>query len=114
MVASTEAFPERYWRIAEVLGRIRGSAEAARMRVLSLPDDNLPEAIPGISVPVSVLLGDQDRTLSQREAEALASQFIDASVQMLPGAGHLAQIDQPAAVVEAIAGSPGTDASLLP
>jgi len=35
-------------------------------------------------------------------------------VQMLPGAGHLAQIDQPAAVVEAIAGSPGTDASLLP
>ncbi len=98
MVADAGRYPAEYMDAARQPARIVGTAESLRMMALSQPDDNLPEAIDGLGMPVIILRGEQDRTCSEQQAQDLASLFSDASVLAIPGAGHAAQIDQPGRV----------------
>jgi haloalkane dehalogenase len=52
--------------------------------------------------PVRVAFGAQDRWLNPRVARAMASQFPDVELRLIPGAGHYVQIDAPERTAEVI------------
>lgn len=109
MVNDAGRYPAEYLSAARQPARIVGTAESLRMMALSKPDDNLPEAIDGLSMPAIILRGEQDGTCSQEQAQELASLFPDATVVTIPRAGHAAQIDQPGRVNAEIAQAAGIE-----
>lgn len=102
MVADPDTLSDEYLTEAAQPTHVMGTVETLRMIALSKADDNLPEAIPGLGMPALILVGDQDRTLSETQAQDLAGQFADGEVAVIPGAGHAAQIDQPVLIVDQI------------
>jgi len=65
-----------------------------------------PESLDGkvgsITVPALVLAGAEDRTVPVSEAERLAAQLPNATLQLLEGCGHYAQEECPGPVLDAI------------
>ena len=61
-------------------------------------------AIAGLAVPVRILLGELDVWPNARGGAELAALFPDATVTVLPGAGHFPWVDDPAAYAEAVRG----------
>jgi pimeloyl-ACP methyl ester carboxylesterase len=57
-----------------------------------------------IRVPTLVVWGDRDRLVSPRLARRTAATIPGARLLMLPGVGHVAQIEAPEAVARAVAG----------
>jgi pimeloyl-ACP methyl ester carboxylesterase len=57
-------------------------------------------ALRDLRVPVSIIWGTKDRSLSSSLAHEIASLFDKASLHLLPGAGHYPQHDQPDHVAE--------------
>jgi pimeloyl-ACP methyl ester carboxylesterase len=57
-------------------------------------------ALRDLRVPVSIIWGTNDRSLSSSLAHEIASLFDKASLRLLPGAGHYPQHDQPDHVAE--------------
>jgi pimeloyl-ACP methyl ester carboxylesterase len=57
-------------------------------------------ALRELRVPVSIIWGTKDRSLSSSLAHEIASLFDKASLHLLPGAGHYPQHDQPDHVAE--------------
>jgi pimeloyl-ACP methyl ester carboxylesterase len=55
-----------------------------------------------VRAPALVLWGDQDRMASRKYAESFAKALPDGTLQVIPGAGHFAFHDQPAAIAEAV------------
>jgi pimeloyl-ACP methyl ester carboxylesterase len=55
-----------------------------------------------IRCPVLLLLGGGDRMTPPARAQAFAPRFADARVQVLPGAGHLLMLEEPAATLAAL------------
>lgn len=89
---------ETEWRIETV----RASTAAARM-LWPMCDTGVVKRLPRIRQDTLLLLGEEDRILPR----SYARRFTDAisgktDVRVIPGAGHLADLDQPAAVAEAI------------
>lgn len=89
---------ETEWRIEMV----RASTAAARM-LWPMCDTGVVKRLPRIRQDTLVLMGGEDRILAQ----SYAKRFSDAisgktETRVIPGAGHLADLDQPAAVAEAI------------
>ncbi len=59
---------------------------------------------PDLAVPLLLVVGEQDGTVSPREAERVARLVPGARVQALPGLGHLAHEEEPGRVAELIIG----------
>ena len=81
--------------------RPQGLAHA--LRVLSL--GRMPDyrsALPELDLPVRLMVGESDQKF-RRLAEAMASEMPDASVEILPAAGHNLILEAPRAVASAIA-----------
>lgn len=57
-----------------------------------------------IRVPTLVLVGSEDRALPPRCSEELARGLPDVELVVVPGAGHLAALEQPEAVIAAMTG----------
>ncbi|WP_308916228.1 alpha/beta fold hydrolase BchO [Jannaschia sp. LMIT008] len=55
----------------------------------------LVRAAPGIDVPVLLLAGDRDGTVPARVSRDLASRLPDATLQVMPGLGHLLHEEAP-------------------
>lgn len=55
-----------------------------------------------IGVPTAVIVGEQDTLIPPAEAEAMAGHLSDATLAVVPGAGHLSPIEQPGSVIEAL------------
>ena len=51
----------------------------------------------GLDVPALVLVGDQDASVSVEEARAMVHQLPQARLAVIPGAGHLSNLEQPEA-----------------
>jgi pimeloyl-ACP methyl ester carboxylesterase len=79
---------------------LRGLALAAR-GILTQRDARVLESLPGITVPVLVVVGEDD-TAFRGAADYMASKIPGATLAVLPGAGHAANMDQPAAFDEAV------------
>ncbi len=56
----------------------------------------LDQAVPSMTAPVLLLVGDKDLSQSVETLSALARRLPDGRVKVLPGAGHAAFIDSPA------------------
>lgn len=110
-----EAGREPFWEL--VGGRLfapgADQALVARARALALrqPVTALAAAVetirdrvdstailPGIDVPVLVLVGEEDQVTPPTDAEAMAEALPDARLVRVPGAGHLLPLERPEAV----------------
>lgn len=60
------------------------------------------EGLANLAVPVRILRGELDPWPNARGADELAALFRDATVTVLPGAGHFPWLDDPAAYVGAV------------
>ncbi len=55
-----------------------------------------------VAVPAAVIVGEQDAVTPPTESKAMAAVLPDATMTLVPGAGHLSPIEQPAAVNAAL------------
>ncbi|MEU7026313.1 alpha/beta fold hydrolase [Streptomyces sp. NPDC046275] len=62
------------------------------------------EVLERIGIPVLVLVGADDRITGPAEARTLVAGIADARLAVVPGASHLAPVEQPAAVTELLTG----------
>lgn len=65
---------------------------------------DLSERLEEIQVPTLVLVGDEDKMTPERFAEGLAEGIPGAELKIIPGAGHMLPLEQPAAVSHAVRG----------
>lgn len=82
---------------------VTNNPEGIRRAILRLRDR--PDAVPGlarIAVPTLVLVGSEDAITPTSEAEALAAGIPNASFEIVPAAGHLANLEHPAAFNTAV------------
>lgn len=56
--------------------------------------------LPRIGVPTLVLVGAEDKVTGPAEARTLVAGIPDARLALVPGASHLAPVEQPAAVTD--------------
>ncbi|MEU9861377.1 alpha/beta fold hydrolase [Streptomyces sp. NPDC047971] len=62
------------------------------------------EALGSVGVPALVLVGSEDQVTGPAEARTLVAGIADARLAVVPGASHLAPVEQPAAVTELLIG----------
>jgi pimeloyl-ACP methyl ester carboxylesterase len=77
------------------------SAIAAALHGLAARDDSRP-TLATLRVPVLVLVGEEDVIAPPAEAEAMARAIARARLERIPRAGHLANLESPAAVNAAL------------
>lgn len=75
---------------------IVGALEAMRDRADSTPD------LPGLDIPALVIHGADDQLIPVTEAEAMAAALPEAKLVVIPGAGHLPNLEQPEAFDDAV------------
>src|SRR5216684_4665650 len=82
--------------------QVRASEAAARI-FWPLGNTKLEKRLPLISAPTLLLWGDQDRIMPRSYADRFA-RFIagQSEIRVIPGAGHLAELDKPDEVAAAI------------
>jgi pimeloyl-ACP methyl ester carboxylesterase len=84
----------------------RRAANMATMRIFAgdpyMHDPELLGRLPQVKVPVLVLWGDSDRIVTPQYGQALAAAFPDARFKVIAEAGHLPQLEQPAATFAAL------------
>jgi len=79
------------------------AAEAAARIFWPLGNTKLEKRLPLIAAPTLLLWGEQDRIMPRSYADQFAKGIAAKSeIRVIPGAGHLAELDQPDAVAEAI------------
>lgn len=73
-----------------------------RDTILALPGFDQRDALPRVAVPTLVLSGTRDRNAPAPAMERMAARIPGAQYLALPGAGHLAHLEQPAAFNAAV------------
>lgn len=98
LVAAPEGVAAGEWSITMT----RANEAAARL-LWPLGDTRLARRLHRIRCPTLILWGAEDKVLSPAYAERLANGIKGKStIKMIPGAGHLADLDAPGAVAEAV------------
>lgn len=117
-------FPERVRRLVLIAGQVRPpravmKVQAGMLRMMSakkladngvskerlrhtmalLADIDLTDALPQITVPTLVLVGERDKP-NKPAARDLAAGIAGAQLREVPGAGHQVNVEQPKALVE--------------
>jgi pimeloyl-ACP methyl ester carboxylesterase len=90
----------------------RRAANMATMRVFAgdlMYDPELLGRLAQVKAPVLVLWGDSDRIVTPGYGQALAAAFPDAQFKVIAEAGHLPQLEQPAATFAALGSFLGSD-----
>jgi len=77
---------------------IVGAQGAMRDRPDSMPD------LPGLNVPALIIHGEDDQLIPTAEAEAMAAALPAAELVLIPGAGHMVNLEQPEVFDEAVRG----------
>ncbi|MCO6454031.1 MAG: alpha/beta fold hydrolase [Pirellulaceae bacterium] len=102
-------FAERTWRespalvesIRQVMRRTPARSVAAALRGMAQRVD-MTEALPRIHVPALVICGEYDAISPPEEMRGLAAALPRAEYVQIAGAGHMAPLEEPAAVNRAI------------
>ncbi|HSC65904.1 MAG TPA: alpha/beta fold hydrolase BchO [Caldimonas sp.] len=85
---------ELYARLMRSPGHVAGAlAMMARWNL-----DALPAALPGLQVPVLLVVGERDGTIAPAQSTRVAALLPNARVERLPALGHLAHEEAPARV----------------
>jgi pimeloyl-ACP methyl ester carboxylesterase len=93
--------PETVQRTLEVMDRSSPQSVAAALRGMAERAD-MRELLPRIDCPVLVLCGQYDSITPVAEMEAMAAELPSATWQIVADAGHLAPLENPTAVNQAI------------
>ena len=88
-------FPEMVEAVAGHLARVDRMAHARTWELLTTLDTE--RYLPDIGVPACVLVGEHDTSTPPAEAQELARRIPGASYRVIPGAGHISVLEQPAA-----------------
>jgi pimeloyl-ACP methyl ester carboxylesterase len=64
--------------------------------------DTAPDRAAEITAPTLVLIGEHDVMTRPRGAEALADAIPDATVVLVPDAGHMVMVERPDAVIDTL------------
>ena len=97
-----ETDPALVARVGVMLRRSPVSGVTAAIRALMKRVDSTP-TLETITVPTLVLVGEEDTVTPVSEAIAMQSAIRGSRLVIIPGAGHLSPLEQPAAVNAAIA-----------
>ncbi len=93
----------------EIVGRVRGMLEGTLLdgmvgaleAMRDRPDSSA--LLPALAaVPVQVVVGEEDRLTPPADAERMAAAIPGATLARIPGAGHLAPLERPAATTEVV------------
>jgi len=88
-------------RVQRIISRQRPETIEADLAALrDRPDSNA--FLAQIAVPTLVVVGERDALTPPADSEAMASAIPDARLVVIPGAGHLAPMERPKAVAEAL------------
>jgi pimeloyl-ACP methyl ester carboxylesterase len=100
----TEAAAEFAARAAQEWAREAGERTGKAMVAGWLRGESLWTVAARVRTPTLVVWGDRDRLVAPRLARRTASAIPNARLLMLPGVGHVAQIESPESVAQAVAG----------
>jgi pimeloyl-ACP methyl ester carboxylesterase len=93
--------------VVEAVGAlVRGADPAAvawAQRAMAARPDSTG-ALPGLTVPAAVVVGEEDGVTGPDQARAMAAALPDAVLTVVPGAGHLSPVERPDAVAATLAG----------
>lgn len=94
--------PERVRAFRDAFRSFDPAAAAVTARTVLTAFPGLAGTLPGLRIPTTILLGAEDRLYPVAVSEPIARLAPSASIRVLPGCGHLAPIEAPEAVVDAI------------
>jgi len=101
--------PDRFFVDPSALPPERVAAQRANMQTMGvltaahgMADPELQARLGGISIPALVVWGDSDRVFTPAYGRAYAELLADARFELIPDAGHLPQLEQPAATFATI------------
>ncbi len=102
----TEGFPERAREVAEwIRGMIRQTDPAGfRGCCAALSDLDLTDRLGILDFPCLVLVGEQDPTTPVAGAQIMHEALPNARLEVIPGAAHLSNVEQPEVFNELIGG----------
>ncbi len=63
---------------------------------------DLSEQLDQVKAPTLILVGEEDKMTPMRFAEGLREGIRDAELQVIPGAGHMAPLEQPGKTADLI------------
>lgn len=93
--------PENYDNDRELVGFVRDMMESTSLngvvgalQAMKERDDSRP-LLPEIDVPVLIICGDDDQLIPLSEAEEMRDALPNAELALIPGAGHLPNLEQP-------------------
>lgn len=98
---SRERRPEVVAWVREQIGAAAPQAVAAAQRGMAARPDR-SAVLPHLHVPALVLVGEEDALTPPAESRALAAALLDARLEILPHAGHLSNLETPAAFTSAV------------
>jgi 3-oxoadipate enol-lactonase len=102
-VTTRRTRPDLVTRVERWIGEAPPTAVAAAQRGMAERRDRGP-GLAAIRVPVLVVVGDEDTISPPAEAAALQQAIPGAELRVLAAAGHLSNLEQPAAFNRAVAG----------
>lgn len=85
----------------DVIAAANPAAIAAAQRGMAARPDET-SLLPTLDLPVAAIVGEHDTLTPPSEAEAIAAAAPDATATLVPGAGHMAPVENPAAVSDAL------------
>ena len=89
----------------ELLTEFAATDHAALVSLLAdLAGEGYYDRIDTIALPTRVLYGDEDRTTPMAHGEAIVEAIVDATGEVVEGAGHLLNWQHPERIVEAVLG----------
>ncbi len=102
IVAHPDRLPDEYLRIAFLAGRLPGAEVASYTMLRSVTDLSgwrrgllLGKAMAELPVPTLFAWGDRDTFLPPSAGGAIARGMPDGRLEVITGAGHVAQLDEP-------------------
>lgn len=94
---------EAYRQGVLVRGRMYGTIEALEAMVPALDNAELVAALGEIRQPTLVICGAEDRIVGRRQYERLVEALPDASLEVVPGAGHMVHLEREAEAIRLLA-----------
>lgn len=96
------AHPERVADFVSAFRSFDRAAAATTVATVLARSPGLADVLPRLGAPASILMGEQDRLYPVDTAMPLARRAVNAEVRVVPSCGHLAPLEAPEAVVEAL------------
>jgi pimeloyl-ACP methyl ester carboxylesterase len=100
--ASQEAHPERVRAFASAFTSFDKAAAAVTARTVLTRFPGLGEVLPRLAVPTTILMGAEDRLYPVERMRPFAALAPQAKLEVVPSCGHLAPLEAPEAVAEAL------------